>query len=45
VQYLEENVAALEIMLNADDVATIEAAVPSEAVQGERYADMGSIDR
>jgi len=34
---LEENIAATEIVLSAADLATIEAAVPAEAVAGERY--------
>ncbi len=45
VRYLEENAAAAEIVLSAEDLATIEAAVPAEAVMGDRYADMSSIDR
>jgi aryl-alcohol dehydrogenase-like predicted oxidoreductase len=42
---LEQNVAALEILLEPADVAEIEAAVPATAVVGDRYADMGSIGR
>ncbi len=34
---LEENVAASEIVLSADDVARIEAAAPQGAAAGERY--------
>jgi aryl-alcohol dehydrogenase-like predicted oxidoreductase len=43
--YLEENVAAVDIELSADDVAEIEAAVPQAAVAGDRYASMATIDR
>jgi aryl-alcohol dehydrogenase-like predicted oxidoreductase len=43
--YLEENVAATEISLSADDLARIDAAVPVGAAAGERYPDMSSIDR
>ena len=45
VRYLEENTGALEVVLSAEDLATIEAAVPAEAVVGDRYADMSSIGR
>lgn len=36
--YLEENLGAVEIVLSAADRAALEAAVPAEAVAGERYA-------
>ena len=45
MKYLEENVAAVGISLDADDLAAIEAAVPADQVLGDRYANMGSIDR
>jgi aryl-alcohol dehydrogenase-like predicted oxidoreductase len=45
VRYLEQNTAALEIELDAEDLAAIEAAVPADAVVGDRYADMRSIRR
>jgi aryl-alcohol dehydrogenase-like predicted oxidoreductase len=45
VRYLEENTGALEVVLSAQDLATIEAAVPADAVVGDRYADMSSIGR
>jgi len=44
VTYLEENVAATEVTLDDGDLADLEAAVPREAVVGDRYADMSSID-
>ncbi|MEO7300003.1 MAG: aldo/keto reductase [Verrucomicrobiota bacterium] len=45
--YLEENIAALEIELNASDVAALEAILPSGAARGERYNEMAmqAIDR
>lgn len=45
--YLEENVAAAEIELSADDLAALETAVPADAVAGNRYAEnmMGLIGR
>jgi len=45
VRYLEENIAALEVRVNSDELAAIEAAVPASAVVGDRYANMASIDR
>jgi aryl-alcohol dehydrogenase-like predicted oxidoreductase len=44
-KYLEENAAAVDIVLTPAEVAEIEAAIPPEAVAGERYASMASIDR
>jgi aryl-alcohol dehydrogenase-like predicted oxidoreductase len=44
VAYLEENVGAADVHLTADDLAALDAAVPREAVVGERYGDMSSID-
>jgi aryl-alcohol dehydrogenase-like predicted oxidoreductase len=43
--YLEENVAAVDLELSADEIAEIEAAVPQTAVAGDRYASMATIDR
>ncbi len=44
VHYLEENVAAASVELSAEDCADLEQAVPREAVVGDRYGDMSSID-
>jgi len=41
--YLEENVAATDVALDADDLAWIEANVGPAS--GERYADMGTVNR
>ena len=41
VARLEENLAALDVKLSAEDIAAIEAAVPPEAVAGARYPDGG----
>jgi len=38
-KYLEENVAAASLELTADDLAAIEAAVPADAIAGERYPE------
>ncbi|HEX4190654.1 MAG TPA: aldo/keto reductase [Marmoricola sp.] len=44
VAYLEENAAAADVELSADDLARLEEVVPRDAVQGERYGDMSTID-
>jgi aryl-alcohol dehydrogenase-like predicted oxidoreductase len=44
VRYLEENVAALDVVVSQSDLDELEAAVPSTAVAGARYGDMSSID-
>jgi len=38
--YLEENVGAVDVELTADDIAELEAVASTDAVSGERYADM-----
>ncbi|MBA3233539.1 MAG: aldo/keto reductase [Propionibacteriales bacterium] len=45
VRYLEENVAAAGVELSPEDVQALSDAVPRDAVAGERYPDMSSIDR
>jgi aryl-alcohol dehydrogenase-like predicted oxidoreductase len=44
-RYLEENVAADSLELSDDDLAALERAVPPDAVRGQRYPDMSTIDR
>jgi len=44
VRYLEENAGAADVLLTADDLQRLTAAVPRDAVVGERYGDMSSID-
>jgi aryl-alcohol dehydrogenase-like predicted oxidoreductase len=44
VRYLEENFASVDLALDAEEVATLEAAAPVGATVGERYASMASID-
>jgi aryl-alcohol dehydrogenase-like predicted oxidoreductase len=44
VAYLEENAAARDVVLTADDLAALDAAVPRDAVAGDRYGDMSTID-
>jgi aryl-alcohol dehydrogenase-like predicted oxidoreductase len=40
-KWLRENVAASDIVLSDDDVAALEAAIPRDAVAGERYVAAG----
>ena len=42
-KYLEENVGADDVRLTAEDLAILEAAVPKDAVIGDRYPDMGRV--
>jgi aryl-alcohol dehydrogenase-like predicted oxidoreductase len=42
--YLEENVAAAEVELSADDLARIDQAAPAGETAGDRYANMSTID-
>ncbi len=44
LRYLEENVAAADITLTADQLTALETAVPAGAVRGDRYASMGSLE-
>jgi aryl-alcohol dehydrogenase-like predicted oxidoreductase len=41
VAYLEENVAAAGLTLTAEQVAALRAAVPADAVAGDRYTELG----
>ncbi len=45
VKYLEENAAADDVQLTAEDLERIDEAAPAGAAAGERYPDMSSIDR
>jgi aryl-alcohol dehydrogenase-like predicted oxidoreductase len=42
--WLRENIAAASITLSDDDVEALEAAVPREAVEGERYHAQGMLN-
>ena len=46
IKYLEENTAAAEVELTAEDLARIEAVIPRGAAAGERYPEpmMNAID-
>ena len=45
VPHLEENLGATAIDLTAEDLAALDEAVPRDAVVGERYGDMSSVNR
>jgi aryl-alcohol dehydrogenase-like predicted oxidoreductase len=42
--YLEQNVAAAEVDLSADQLARIDEAVPAGSAAGDRYADMSPLN-
>ena len=44
ISFLEENVAAVDIDLTADELARIDEAAPAGAAHGDRYPDMSSIN-
>ena len=45
--YLEENLAAAAVLLSADEMAALDAALPPENVAGPRYGAQGmaQVDR
>jgi aryl-alcohol dehydrogenase-like predicted oxidoreductase len=45
VRNLEQNVAALDVDLTADDLRDLEAVFPQGAAAGDRYPDMSSVNR
>ena len=44
-KYLEQNVAAVDVELSADDLAHLAELVPPDGAAGDRYADMDLVDR
>jgi aryl-alcohol dehydrogenase-like predicted oxidoreductase len=44
IAYLEENVAALDIELSADDLDRIDEVAPAGVASGDRYPDMSSVN-
>ena len=42
---LEQNIAALDVDLTADDLRDLEAVFPKGAAAGDRYPDMSSVNR
>ena len=45
LRYLDENLAAADVRLTADEIARLDAAVPPGAAVGDRYADMSAVNR
>ena len=43
--YLEENAAASDLALSDEELAQLAAAVPPDAVSGDRYPDMSTVER
>jgi aryl-alcohol dehydrogenase-like predicted oxidoreductase len=43
--HLEENVAAVEIELTEEQMRKLEQALPKDAAAGQRYANMGTVNR
>src|SRR5204863_5123807 len=43
--YLEENAAAAEVRLDADELARLDELAPVGATAGDRYADMSTVHR
>jgi aryl-alcohol dehydrogenase-like predicted oxidoreductase len=41
--YLQENIAAVDVELTQQDLATIDEAAPVGAASGDRYADMSPV--
>ena len=44
-RYLEENAAAVEIELDAEDLRWLDEAMPRGAAAGQRYPDMSVVNR
>jgi aryl-alcohol dehydrogenase-like predicted oxidoreductase len=44
VSYLEQNLAAAAVQLTAEDLTELAQAIPADAIVGDRYPDMSSID-
>jgi len=45
IAYLDENLAAVDVELTADDLARLDEAAPKGVTAGERYADMTPLHR
>lgn len=47
VEFLEQNIAALDLTLTSDDLAQLDAAIPVGAAEGTRYAapQMAALNR
>jgi aryl-alcohol dehydrogenase-like predicted oxidoreductase len=45
LRYLEDNLGATEVIIDADDLAYLEDRFPKGAAAGDRYPDMSTIDK
>ena len=45
VEYLQENIAAVDVMLTKDDLERLDAIVPRGIAAGDRYPDMSTVNR
>lgn len=45
VEYLKENIEAVEIELTQEDLQQLEEAAPRDVAAGDRYADMSTVNR
>ncbi|HET9731992.1 MAG TPA: aldo/keto reductase [Acidimicrobiales bacterium] len=45
LRYLEDNIAAADIVLGEDDLRSLDEAAPAGAAAGDRYADMSTVNR
>jgi aryl-alcohol dehydrogenase-like predicted oxidoreductase len=45
MQYLKENIAAVDIELSEEDLEQLDAAAPQGATAGDRYPDMSTVNR
>ncbi len=44
IKYLDENIAALDVVLSAEELVEINSAAPWGATAGDRYADMSNVN-
>jgi aryl-alcohol dehydrogenase-like predicted oxidoreductase len=45
VEYLKENIAAADIVLSNEDLEVLDEAAPRDAIAGDRYPDMSTVNR
>ncbi len=45
IEYLKENIAALDIKLSEDDLEHLDSAMPQGSAAGNRYPDMSTVNR
>jgi aryl-alcohol dehydrogenase-like predicted oxidoreductase len=45
INYLQENIDALDVVLTTEDLQQLEAIAPKGAFAGQRYPDMSTVNR